>query len=171
MKLLTRARKEKKIEIEAPVFANLQSAFQSIETCNRKLLNYGWVNFPLAYTQVSKYLGCIRDHKCCDIMNVDISQHNLCIRMFKIQVAHLAVFVYFGASLFSKQFLIPPAGQIDTNNFPNVTLVEYSSIPPFDKHTPGLVFPFFTLVELVCYLGWIKVAESLLNPFGGLCKK
>ena len=103
--------------------------------------------------------------------NVDISQHNLCIHMFQIQVAHLAVFVYFGASLFSKQFLIPPAGQIDTNNFPNVTLVEYSSIPPFDKHTPGLVFPFFTLVELVCYLGWIKVAESLLNPFGGGCKK
>ena len=91
--------------------------------------------------------------------------------MFQIQVAHLAVFVYFGASLFSKQFLIPPAGQIDTNNFPNVTLVEYASIPPFDKHTPGLVFPFFTLVELVCYLGWVKVAESLLNPFGGLCKK
>ena len=102
-------------------------------------------------------------------MNIDISQHNLCIHMFQIQVAHLAVFVYFGASLFSKQFLIPPAGQIDTNNFPNVTLVEYASIPPFDKHTPGLVFPFFTLVELVCYLGWVKVAESLLNPFGGLC--
>ena len=52
MKLITRARKEKKIEIEAPVFANLQSSFQTIETCNRKLLNYGWVNFPLAYTQV-----------------------------------------------------------------------------------------------------------------------
>ena len=102
-------------------------------------------------------------------MNDGISQHNLCIHTFQIQVAHLAVFVYFGASLFSKQFLIPPAGQIDTNNFPNVTLVEYASIPPFDKHTPGLVFPFFTLVELVCYLGWVKVAESLLNPFGGLC--
>ena len=52
MKLLTRARNEKKIEVEAPVFANLQSTFQSINTCNRKLLNYGWVNFPLAYTQV-----------------------------------------------------------------------------------------------------------------------
>ena len=52
MKLLTRARKEKKIEIEAPVFSNLQSTFQYIDTCNRKLLSYGWVNFPLAYTQV-----------------------------------------------------------------------------------------------------------------------
>ena len=52
MKLLTRARKEKKIEMEAAVFADLQSSFQIIENCNRKLLSYGWVNFPLAYTQV-----------------------------------------------------------------------------------------------------------------------
>ena len=79
----------------------------------------------------------------------------------------MAVFVYFGASLFSKQFLIPPDGQLDTESFPNVTLVHYSSKAPFVNHTPGLYFPFFTLVELVCFMGWIKVAESLLNPFGG----
>ena len=52
MKLISRARQEKKIELEAPVFANLQSAFETVETRNRKLLSYGWVNFPLAYTQV-----------------------------------------------------------------------------------------------------------------------
>ena len=96
-----------------------------------------------------------------------LSLYLFIIYYLKIKVAHLAVFVYFGASLFSKQFLVPPPGQIDTENFPNVTLVDYSSKAPFDKHTPGLLFPFFTLVEMVCYLGWIKVAESLLNPFGG----
>ena len=69
--------------------------------------------------------------------------------------------------MFSKQFLIPPEGQLDTESFPNVTLVHYSSKAPFVNHTPGLYFPFFTLVELVCFMGWIKVAESLLNPFGG----
>ena len=37
---------------------------------------------------------------------------------------------------------------------------------PFDTHTPGYVFPVFTIIEMVCYMGWIKVAESLLNPFG-----
>ena len=26
--------------------------------------------------------------------------------------------------------------------------------------------PFFTLAEFFCYMGWIKVAETLLNPFG-----
>ena len=53
MKLLTRARESGKIKIEPPVFANLQSTFLDIEEAHRKLLSYGWVNFPLAYTQVA----------------------------------------------------------------------------------------------------------------------
>ena len=55
MKLLTRAstrQDEKRVDIPPPVFANLQSSFTEIEDYNRKLLSYGWVNFPLAYTQV-----------------------------------------------------------------------------------------------------------------------
>lgn len=39
---------------------------------------------------------------------------------------------------------------------------------PFDTHTPGYMFPVFTIIEMVCYMGWIKVAESLLNPFGSI---
>ena len=52
MKLIARARKDCKVQIEAPVFSHMQSAFDNIERNNRKLLNYGWINFPLAYTQV-----------------------------------------------------------------------------------------------------------------------
>ena len=29
-----------------------------------------------------------------------------------------------------------------------------------------LYAPFFTMIELFCYLGLAKVAETLLNPFG-----
>ena len=79
----------------------------------------------------------------------------------------MAVFAYFASTLFSRQCLIPPDTALDIKNFPNVTGVPYSSSAPYDKHTPGLVFPIFTLIEFVCYMGWIKVAESLLNPFGG----
>ena len=59
MKLLTRARMMKRIEIDPPAFSSLQSAFEKVETCNRKLLSYGWVNFPLAYTQVKYVLICV----------------------------------------------------------------------------------------------------------------
>ena len=39
--------------MEPPIFANLLSNFEHIEMANRKILNYGWVNFPLAYVQVA----------------------------------------------------------------------------------------------------------------------
>ena len=53
MKLIARAKQDGKIKIEPPSYANLQSSFEKIECVNRKLLRYAWVNFPLAYTQVS----------------------------------------------------------------------------------------------------------------------
>lgn len=33
-------------------------------------------------------------------------------------------------------------------------------------HSPDLILPIVSLFEFVGYLGWIKVAETLLNPFG-----
>ena len=47
------ARKDGKINVEAPVYANLISAFDYLEGQNRSLFNHGWINFPLAYTQVN----------------------------------------------------------------------------------------------------------------------
>ena len=82
-----------------------------------------------------------------------------------LQVANLAVVAYFTAALFSRQYLLPDSDAHTT--FPNVSMA-YSPKKPFDTHTPDLCFPFFTIIELVCYMGWIKVAETLLNPFGGL---
>ncbi len=131
MKLLTRARLEGKVTIDPPVFANLQSSFEVIEAANRKILNYGWVNFPLAYVQVST----------------------------------ISVFIYFTAALFGRQYLIPRGSMEDHTMFPNLT-IPYSHLPPFMAHTPDFYIPFFTLAELFCYMGWIKVAETLLNPFG-----
>ena len=59
LKLIQRARSEGKITIEAPVYATLVSGFDFIESSNRKILNYGWVNFPLAYTQVCSEVGSL----------------------------------------------------------------------------------------------------------------
>ena len=88
---------------------------------------------------------------------------------------------YFIAALFSRQYIIPgendeyvkmegkevPASLRGHGTFPD-SYITYSSAGPFSGHTPDIVFPFFTVIELICYMGWIQVAESLLNPFGGL---
>ena len=135
LKLLSKARRDKKIEIEAPIFGQIQSKFEEIEILNRKILNYGWVNFPLAYTQV----------------------------------AHFSVYLYFLAALLGRQYLLPQKEEdIDDETFPslNNTISIAASNSVFKPHSPDLYIPFFTLFELFAYLGWIKVAESLLNPFG-----
>ena len=121
--------------MDPPTYNNLQNSFDKIESANRKILNYGWVNFPLAYTQV----------------------------------ATISVNLYFLAALFGRQYLIPSksnSGNFDNSDlFPDL-LIPYSTKIPYESHTPDLFIPFFTLIELFCYVGWIKVAEMLLNPFG-----
>ena len=81
-----------------------------------------------------------------------------------MEVATLAVSTYFVSALLGRQFLIPQSHTND-ENFINAT-ISYSSMPPFNTHSPDFKLPIHTLVELLCYMGWIKVAETLLNPFG-----
>ena len=137
MKLLTKARCEGKVKIEAPIFGNLISSFEAIETANRKILNYGWVNFPLAYTQV----------------------------------VTISVYIYFLAALFGRQYLIPDSKGPDFKSYGDVYNVTNSTLDyylkaPYRDHSPDFQIPFFTVVEFLCYMGWIKVAANLLNPFG-----
>ena len=108
------------------------SSFEYLEIANRKILNYGWVNFPLAYTQV----------------------------------ATLSVYFYLMASLFGCQFLDPTNKTLlNPDAFPHVN-ISFSNQSPFDFHTPDMKIPYFTIIEFIAYMGWIKVAETLVNPFG-----
>ena len=52
LNLVAHARNDGKIEIKAPEYTNLISAFDYLEDQNRSLFNHGWINFPLAYSQV-----------------------------------------------------------------------------------------------------------------------
>ncbi|KAL0280386.1 UNVERIFIED_CONTAM: hypothetical protein PYX00_001691 [Menopon gallinae] len=36
----------------------------------------------------------------------------------------------------------------------------------YPKHQIDLIFPIFTFLQFFFYMGWLKVAESLVNPFG-----
>ena len=81
------------------------------------------------------------------------------------QVATVITSAYFFAQLFSKQFLIPPNKDTDSTAFENST-IKYSNNKPFADFTPDVYFPLFTFVEFLCIMGWIKVSETMLNPFG-----
>ncbi|PIO54859.1 hypothetical protein TELCIR_23766, partial [Teladorsagia circumcincta] len=62
------------------------------------------------------------------------------------QLIFLAVHCYFVVCIFCRQFIITPTAA-------NYTVID-------------LYFPIMTSIELVCYVGWMKVAMELLNPFG-----
>ena len=61
------------------------------------------------------------------------------------QVVTLAVYSFFVVTLLGRQWLNP--------NRVDVKQVDY-------------MFPFFTILQFLFYVGWLKVAEALLNPYG-----
>ena len=76
----------------------------------------------------------------------------------------MTVYTYLMANLFGHQYLEPRQG-FDAKLFPDIG-VSISNSRPYDLHTPVVHVPVFTLIEFIAYLGWIKVAETLLNPWG-----
>ena len=58
----------------------------------------------------------------------------------------LAVYTYFLTTLMGRQFLDPSKN--------------------YDGHEVDFYFPVFTFLQFFFYMGWLKVAEVLINPFG-----
>ncbi|XP_035709188.1 mucin-12 isoform X3 [Folsomia candida] len=65
------------------------------------------------------------------------------------QVVTLAVYTYFLAALIGRQWVNPP----------NPTLI-------YPGYELDLYFPIFLSLQFIFYIGWLKVAETLINPFG-----
>lgn len=72
------------------------------------------------------------------------SEYN--IPLVYTQVVTIAVYSFFFFSLVGEQFLDPQ------QNYPD--------------HPIDLYVPVFSLLQVFFYIGWIKVAEALINPFG-----
>uniref|UniRef100_A0A158R478 Bestrophin homolog n=1 Tax=Syphacia muris TaxID=451379 RepID=A0A158R478_9BILA len=62
------------------------------------------------------------------------------------QLIVMAVHTYFLVCVFSRQFVI-------TETAPNKTEMD-------------IYFPLMTVLQFIFYMGWLKVAEAMLNPFG-----
>ena len=64
------------------------------------------------------------------------------------QVVTLAVYSYFGFALLGRQWLDPE-----------------KEIPGYNVKV-DYYFPIFTVLQYLFYVGWLKVAEALMNPYG-----
>ncbi|EZA51476.1 hypothetical protein DMN91_000555 [Ooceraea biroi] len=76
-----------------------------------------------------------------------IGYDTVCVPLVYTQVVTLSLYAYFFSALLGRQF------------------VEHSnSIGKYEE--PDMYFPFFTTLQFCFYVGWLKVAEVLINPFG-----
>ena len=81
------------------------------------------------------------------------------------QVATLSVYSYLFMSMFTHQYLLPDGENLDRDTFPSLNIT-FSTSETYLKHTPDIYIPIFGILEFIGYMGWIKVAETLLNPWG-----
>lgn len=72
--------------------------------------------------------------------------NSISIPLVYTQVVSIAVYFFFIAKLFSQQF------DTDENN-----IIQYDTLN---------YFPIMVVMEFIFYMGWLKVAETMINPFG-----
>lgn len=114
--IITNAKEEKRLSSNYAT-TRLMEKLDDFRALTGGLLNYDWVNVPLAYTQV----------------------------------VTLAVYSYVLAGLMGGQYL-----DIDKENREHGVDL---AIPLFTK-------ALFTIMQFFFYVGWLKVAGSLIHPFG-----
>jgi predicted membrane chloride channel (bestrophin family) len=76
------------------------------------------------------------------------------------QVVTLSVYTYFFSCLMGRQWVLYPGKVPGEGSSSSVKATKYG-IDELD-----LFIPVFTILQFFFYMGWLKVAESLLNPFG-----
>lgn len=80
-----------------------------------------------------------------------LSYDSISIPLVYTQVVTLAVYSYFITCVMGRQWLDRPDDKDPLKNHNNKI---------------DLYFPVFTTLQFFFYMGWLKVAESLINPFG-----
>lgn len=83
---------------------------------------------------------------------VIIQYDTISVPLVYTQVVTLAVYSYFMNAVVAKQW-------VEKTPLPNADGTTFSN-------TVDFYFPLFTLLQFFFYMGWLKVAESLINPFG-----
>ncbi|KAK6963423.1 Bestrophin-3 [Biomphalaria glabrata] len=101
----------------------------------------GRIQTDFGLRMIIEYLADIRDK--CSIMFV---YDWITVPLVYTQVVTFAVYSYFATALIGQQYLDP--GQ------------------KYEGYEGDFYFPGFTILQFLFYMGWLKVAEQMINPFG-----
>uniref|UniRef100_A0A8K9WMY9 Bestrophin homolog n=1 Tax=Oncorhynchus mykiss TaxID=8022 RepID=A0A8K9WMY9_ONCMY len=101
----------------------------------------GRINNDVALSAILNELNTLRT-QCMKLYSYDW----ISLPLVYTQVVTVAVYSFFLACLIGRQFLDPAQG--------------------YAGHDIDFYLPVFTLLQFFFYVGWLKVAEQLINPFG-----
>ena len=119
------------------------------------LFSYDWISVPLVYSQV--FYSSYRLKRAGQIKSLIRYSEIFHFSILTFQLVTLAVYSYFVAALFGRQ------GLDDSNG---------KSINGY-KHIGGFFdsIPLFLTLEFLFFIGWLKAAEVLINPYGKIILK
>ena len=146
-------------ELHATTWYPIQWAQQVL----RKTRDEGKISSDVLYAKLQTNLHEIRDKNGTLLMYAWVN-----IPLVYTQLVTIAVHIYFLVALFGRQYLTPTryigaAGDyvpVPSGTPNSVNLVGH------DDTVLDFYVPFFTILQFIFYFGWLKVAETLINPFG-----
>ena len=118
-------------------YSDVLNAIDSFRQGLQDVSAYSVVTLPQVYTQVSQKIHLFKY-----------------LNFLSFQVAHLAVYLFLAVSILGRQRVL-----VTKEVRPGVFMSE-------EPEEIDLYIPFSLLFEVIVYMGWLKVASNLFNPFG-----
>ena len=81
----------------------------------------------------------------------------LSVPLVYTQTVTIATYCYFAAALVGAQWVMPENKEM---------FLKIYKTPPGEFSKLDMLFPFFVVIQFAFFVGWLKVAETLINPFG-----
>ena len=111
----------------------------------------GYIQAPTAGAMMDEVLK-IRDN-----LQTLLGYDWLSVPLVYTQTVTIATYFYFAAALFGAQWIMPENKEMFLKVY-NTPAGEYTKL--------DMIFPFFVVIQFAFFVGWLKVAETLINPFG-----
>jgi len=161
-------KEQKQIDLMHEVTENLQQItwlpIQWAQAALGRAKDDGMIASEFFFTLLQKDLNDLYYDKTCGL--IGFAWIN--IPLVYTQLVTMAVHLFFFVRLFGMQYLQPTKYLVENGQYVQVEhgTPNALNLSGYDDTVQDFYIPFFTIVQFVFFFGWLKVAETLINPFG-----
>jgi len=161
-------REQKQLDYMHEVTENLQQItwlpVQWAQAAIGQAKEKGMIASEFYFTILQKNLNDLYYDKTCGL----VGYAWINIPLVYTQLVTIAVYLFFFIRLFGMQYLQPTKYLLEDGQYVQVendtpNAINFSG---YDDTVQDFYVPFFTIMQFLFFFGWLKVAETLINPFG-----